>query len=98
MARGIVTTHATKIFFKTLQFNVPVPESFCAKPMPTTAPTRQCDVDTGISRDDAASTATAPPICVANALDGLSTVIFVPTVLIVNRPMVTIPTQNPTLP
>ena len=58
-----------------------------------TAPTRQCDVDTGSSKTDEVSTETAAPSCTAKALDGDRAVILLDTVPMVLWPQVRMPTD-----
>merc|ERR1711903_128069 len=58
-----------------------------------TAPTRQCEVLTGISTTEEVRTETAAPSCTAKALDGESAVILLETVPIVLWPQVRIPTD-----
>mmetsp|Transcript_42080 Transcript_42080/g.85922 ORF Transcript_42080/g.85922 Transcript_42080/m.85922 type:complete len:259 (+) Transcript_42080:118-894(+) len=98
MASGMVTTQATAMRPSTTMLTLPVAMHFCTTPMPTTAPTRQWEVETGRPRAEEESTAMAPPICVANDLDGVSSVILLPTVWIVSRPIVTMPMRKPADP
>mmetsp|Transcript_51615 Transcript_51615/g.122197 ORF Transcript_51615/g.122197 Transcript_51615/m.122197 type:complete len:237 (+) Transcript_51615:54-764(+) len=98
MASGMVTNHAIAMRPSTTMLTLPVFWHFCTIPIPTTAPTRQCEVETGSPKAEEVSTAIAPAICVAKLLLGVSSVILFPTVWIVSRPMVTIPIRNPAAP
>lgn len=99
IAKGMVTSQPSTILPSALALIFPPPTvNFCATPTPTTAPTKQCEVETGIPNADEAKTATAAPICVEKDFDGVKMVILVPTVSIVLDPSNIMPATNPIAP
>mmetsp|Transcript_17407 Transcript_17407/g.44564 ORF Transcript_17407/g.44564 Transcript_17407/m.44564 type:complete len:259 (+) Transcript_17407:169-945(+) len=100
IARGIVTAQPIMILA-----SMPIlsDESFdprrrLASPTPMIEPTRQWEVETARPSTVLERTAKAVPICTAKERDGVSRVIFEPTVVIVRSPSSAMPSTKPHAP